>query len=574
MKADHLIEEIKSRIDIVDVIGEHVDLKRAGQNYKGLCPFHSEKTPSFMVSPSKQIFHCFGCSKGGDLFTFIMDYESMTFQEALSYLADRAGVKIEQTRSDAARGRGIKENLLAMHKEALHFFRKNLLAAKHALAYLKERGLRDQTIEQFSIGYSTGEKEALFKHLTGQGFSAEHIKASGLVYFKEKDRHDFFRERIMFPIFDLQGRPIAFGGRTLSSSKSVPKYLNSPDNGIFRKGETCYGLHAAKNAIVQKGYTIIVEGYLDALTCHQYECSNTVAPLGTALTSGHLKKLKRFSNKVLLLFDGDSAGSAAAKRSLALLFAEGMVAKILTLPHGEDPDTFLRKFGSDHFKKYMSKATSSIEFLLKTYGKNKLDAVRHALSLITACPDALQKDEALRELSSWSGIAELTLRQELNKTGQKPGGRQEIRLPEKHIVSTISREEKTLLNIIIASPEKSYALLRHLDGASIENPVLRGLFEKLAACIAEKKGAGVSLEHLMAQCTDRERELITQCSIDTAIDEAQIDEMIKGCLRVIALRDIERNIKAAGEAGDVQRLHALLDEKKRISRTTSEGPFL
>ena len=312
--------------------------------------------------------------------------------------------------------KGIKESILTIHKEAVEFFKSNLRSSGNAIAYLRERGLTAETIEKFSIGYSTGGRDSLFRRLKDQSFTQDQIKASGLVYFGENGIHDFFRDRIMFPIFDLQGRPIAFGGRKLSASENIPKYLNSPDHVLFKKGDSCYGIHTAKNTIVQKGYTIVVEGYLDAIMCHQYSFSNTIAPLGTALTGGHLKKLKRFSTKVLLLFDGDQAGISAARRSLGLIYAEAMTAKVLVLPDNEDPDTFLRKHGADYFRQYMGKAITPVEFLLKVFGKNKLEAVRYTLSLILACPDSLQQNETLRELSSWSGIDEMTLRQELKKS--------------------------------------------------------------------------------------------------------------------------------------------------------------
>jgi len=322
-----IVEDIKLRIDIVDLIAEHVDLKRAGQNYKGLCPFHSEKTPSFMVSPSKQIFHCFGCNKGGDIFSFLMSSEGMTFQEAVSYLAQKAGINLEVRslppnvfiggQKPAPAGfkqgleirSGIKESLFAIYKEALIFFHNNLKFSKQTISYLNERGLNNETIEKFSLGYSKNEKDSLFNHLKSKGFTVEHIKTSGIVNANEHGIYDFFRDRLMFPIFDLQGRGVAFGGRIMSLLKNAPKYINSPDSIIFKKGDLTYGLNIAKNSITQKGYAIITEGYMDVIMCHQYGIANAVAPLGTALTPGHLKKIKRFTDKVLLVFDGDAAGA-------------------------------------------------------------------------------------------------------------------------------------------------------------------------------------------------------------------------------------------------------------------------
>ncbi|MCL4491667.1 MAG: DNA primase [Nitrospirae bacterium] len=568
MRSDHLVEEIKSKIDIVDLIAEHVELKRSGQNYKGLCPFHSEKTPSFMVNPSKQIFHCFGCNKGGDIFTFLIDYEKMTFQEAISYLAGKAGLRIENFKEDSKINKGLKESLLAMYKEASGFFTARLKDSERATSYITGRGLSSETIEKFSLGYSRNERDALFSHLKRKGFPLEHIKASGLVYFGESASgggpHDFFRDRLMFPIFDMQGRIIAFGGRTLSSSKSVPKYINSPDSILFKKGESCYGINIAKSFIPGKGYSIIVEGYLDSIMCHQYGFGNTIAPLGTALTAGHLKKLRRFSDKVLLLFDGDSAGTTAAKRSLELIYAEGMVSKVLMLPQGEDPDTFLRKHGGEHFRKYMGKAISPVEFIVKVYGKNKLDGVRHLLSILQACPDPLQRDETLRELSSWSAIDELTLRQELKNLRAKPASKDNHTYLERISEKKISREEQTLLSIIFSMPEKSSYILNNLDPRGMGDYAMRGLFEKMKTLITGGRSGNPSGKDLMDVCSSEEQKLITRFSVNSDIDEEHVDEIIEGCLRAFTMKELERRIKTAGDAGDIELLHSLLAEKKRM----------
>ena len=560
------VEDIKARIDIIDLIAEHVELKRAGQNYKGLCPFHSEKTPSFIVNPSKQIFHCFGCHKGGDIFAFVMNYENMTFQEALSYLSQKAGIKLENRSQRSEVRSGLKENLFAIHKEALIFFQNNFKISKQALSYLNERGLNSETIEKFSIGYSKNAKydgnDALFNHLKAKGFATEHIKASGLVNFGEHGIYDFFRDRLMFPIFDLQGRTIAFGGRILSSSKNAPKYINSPDSIIFKKGESSYGLNIAKNSITQKGYSIIVEGYLDVISCHQYGFTNAIAPLGTALTPGQLKRLKRFSNKVLLVFDGDSAGISATKRSIELCYAEGMIAKILLLPQGEDPDTFLRKHGEENFRKYMGRAISPVEFLLKVSGRSKPDAVRYMLQIIASCPDSLQRDETIRELSDRSKINELTLREELKAAGQKRQ-KSEVRSQKSDILNPcINREEQMLLTIALSFPDRAALIANNIDPMIIENPGIRGIFEKI------KKG--LSMGKLLSVCDEEEQRLITMLSINTEIDEeyveANVEEIIEGCLKAIALRKLERQIKSAGEAGDVKLLNSLLFEKKSLSQ--------
>lgn len=556
-----IVEEIKSRIDIIDLISEHVDLKKAGQNYKGLCPFHSEKTPSFMVSPSKQIFHCFGCNKGGDIFAFVMNYENMTFHEALSFLSQKAGIKLENRSQKPEVRSGLKESLFAIYKEALVFFQNNLKNSKQALSYLKERGLNSETIERFSIGFSKNEKDSLFNYLKNRGFQQEHIKASGLVNFSENGTYDFFRDRLMFPIFDLQGRVIAFGGRLLSSSKNAPKYINSSDSLLFKKGESSYGLNIAKNPISQKAYSIIVEGYLDVVMCHQHNITNAIAPLGTALTSGQMKKLKRFSNKVLLIFDGDSAGISATKRSVELCYAEGMTAKILLLPQGEDPDTFLRRHGEDKFRKYMSKALSPVDFLLKIYSKSKLDAVRNMLRLIIACPDSLQRDEAIKELAEKSKINELTIREELKNIIPKEHKTADKRQRSGKIEYSITREEKMLLSIALLKPDKADAIVNCIELQIIEDPVIKRVFEKIKTLIDD--GHELSIERLLSVCDEEEQKLITMLSINPEIDEEHIDESMNDCLRIIKIKGIQRQIISASEAGDLKLLRSLLFEKKK-----------
>lgn len=573
-----VVEDIKARIDIIDLIAEHVDIKRAGQNYKGLCPFHSEKTPSFMVSPSKQIFHCFGCNKGGDIFAFVMNYENMTFHEALSYLSQKAGVKLENRSSvepSEARS-GFKENLFAIHKESLIFFHNNLKFSKQTISYLNERGLNNETIERFSLGYSKNERDSLFNHLKSKGFTVEHIKASGIVNSNEYGIYDFFRDRLMFPIFDLQGRVVAFGGRIMSPLKNAPKYINSPDSIIFKKGDLTYGLNIAKNSIAQKGYAIITEGYMDAIMCHQHGITNAVAPLGTALTLGHLKKIKRFSDKVLLIFDGDAAGQIAAKKSLEIIYSVGMTAKILPMPSDADPDSLLKKHGEGYFRRYMSTALTPVEFVLRISGKSKLDAVRYMLNAILRCPDNLLKDETMRELSEKSKINEAALREEFIAIRQKAPKPDASKQKLDNLVLSpalnIDRDEKMLLSAALCAPEKSHLINPEI----IENPLVRGMLEKVktiaSASIAETgRESRVFIENLLAICSSDEQKLITMLSINPEIDTELADENIEGCLRAFTIKNIEKQIKSATTTGDIKLLSSLLIKKKNITEHIKGG---
>jgi len=570
MKNDGLIDEIKSRIDIQDLIAEYVELKRAGSNFKGLCPFHSEKTPSFMVNPARQIFHCFGCNKSGDIFSFLMDYENMSFSEALENLAARAGVKIDRS-AGSDPNKGLKDSIYAINAEARSFFSSNLRNSGQARDYLKGRGITDESISQFSIGFAVTERDGLMRHLRSAGFSESLMKTSGLVYFGDSGAHDFFRERIMFPIFDLKGKVIAFGGRTISSSKDVPKFLNSPENPLFRKSETCYALNLAKSHIDQKKYSIIVEGYFDAIICHQFGFRNTVAPLGTALTANHLRRLKKISPKTVLTFDADGAGIAAARRAVELVYAEGMISKIALLSEGDDPDTFLRTNGADTFRQLIGKALTPVQFILSKSGKNKLEQLRHFLTVLSACPDILLRDEALRELSDLA--SEKALREELSqlkaKGGLKPRNRDTVRTPDDRESQPLkmSREEEILVNISLSNPDIALSIAGCLDMSCLESSLAVKIFR---AILAAPDAAKLTPDKILAECSPEERSFINKSSVDPGIDMEKIGQNINECLKKIALRSIAARITAAKNSGAENDLRSLLAEKKRLSQKEVE----
>jgi DNA primase len=570
MKNEGLIDEIKSRIDIQELIAEYVDLKRAGSNFKGLCPFHSEKTPSFIVNPARQIFHCFGCNKGGDIFSFMMDYENMTFSEALENLAARAGVKIEKSAGNDP-NRGIKDGLYAINSEASRFFSKNLQGSNQALSYLKNRGITDESISQFSIGFAGPERDELMRLLRSAGFSENLMKTSGLVYFGDSGAHDFFRERIMFPIFDLKGKIIAFGGRTLSSSKDVPKFLNSPENPLFKKSETCYALNLARNSIAQKGYSIIVEGYFDAIICHQYGFINTAAPMGTALTANHLRRLKKITSKTVLTFDADNAGIAAARRAVELVYAEGMISKIALLDKGDDPDSFLRKHGADDFRKLIGRAISPVQFFLSKTGKNKVAELRHFLAMLSACPDILLRDDTLRELSDLA--SEKALRDELKLLAAKSGFRlhggdtsgssnNNIAAPQK-----ICREEDILINISLSNPDMARRIAKNLDISGLESPLSVKIFNTILSAPDTEK---LTCDKILGECSPEECSAINKSSVDPGIDVERVAQNINECLKKIALRSLSLRISAAKNSGDENALRQLLLEKKSLTQKNIE----
>ncbi|MEW6002618.1 MAG: DNA primase [Nitrospirota bacterium] len=553
MKADRLLEEIKSQVDIVEFLSDYVRLKKSGQNYKGLCPFHSEKTPSFMVSPSKQIFHCFGCGTGGDVVTFLMKHDNISFIEAVKHIAKKAGIAIGELRFE--KGISVREKILLLQKEALKSFKENLVGSGSAQEYLKKRGIEDVSIESFNIGYATAERDALSEYLRNKGHGDPLMKEAGLTVFDERGYRDIFRGRIIFPIFNLQNEVIGFGGRVLDDGK--PKYINSPETEVFKKSEILYALNLSKDEIRKKGYAIIVEGYLDTIMCHQYGFRNTVAPLGTSLTSRHLQRLKLFTEKAVLVFDSDDAGVSAARRSLAILCDCNFRAKVLLLPRGEDPDSFLRKSGNQPFKNMLSKAMSIVDFLMVTSKGDKIDAVREALGMIAGIKDMIIAEELLSELTDRSKINESALRGELAKIRNKLGSPV---LEGSGLQGTAkNKEEQLLLSAVIAFPEKAGYVLSKLNIEELRNETVKSLFRKIKG-LPEK----LKVESLLGDADETEKALITKLSLKPGFDFEHVDRNIDDCLQSLAVKRFEERRREAEESGDIALLDSFLKEKRRL----------
>lgn len=369
--SDDIIEEVRMRNDIVDVISGYVKLQRKGSSYFGLCPFHNEKSPSFSVSPGKQMYYCFGCGAGGNVFTFIMEYENFTFPEALKFLADRAGVTLpEQEYSEEARKqRDKKSAVLEVNKIAAKYFYYQLRAPQGAKAmeYLKNRKLSDETMKRFGLGYARPYSDALYRYLKKQGITDELLKESGLMQVNEKQgMYDKFWNRVMFPIMDVNNKVIGFGGRVMGDAK--PKYLNSPETLIFDKSRNLYGLNFARTS--KKRNMLVCEGYMDVISLHQAGFTNAVASLGTALTSQHASLLKRYTDEVILTYDSDEAGVRAALRAIPLLKAAGVSAKVLHMEPYKDPDEFIIALGTEAFQERIDIAENSFMFEVSVMQKS------------------------------------------------------------------------------------------------------------------------------------------------------------------------------------------------------------
>lgn len=360
---EEVVEEVRQRNDIVSVISTYVKLKKTGANYMGLCPFHSEKSPSFSVSGNKQMYHCFGCGVSGNVYTFIMEYENFTFPEAVKYLAERGGVALTETEysKEAKEQADLRNQLLEINKEAAKYYYVQLMSpqGKNALEYLQERKISKETMVKFGLGYSNKYSNDLYQYLRSKGYEDSVLMQSGLISQDEKQgAYDKFWNRVMYPIMDANSKVIGFGGRVMGDGK--PKYLNSPETKVFDKSRNLYGLHLARTA---RGRTMLLcEGYMDVIAMHQAGFSNAVASLGTAFTGLQANLLKRYADEVLLLYDSDGAGVKAALRAIPILKEAGLVAKVVKLAPYKDPDEFIKALGKEEFQKRLDEAMNSFYF--------------------------------------------------------------------------------------------------------------------------------------------------------------------------------------------------------------------
>lgn len=369
--SDELIEEVRSRNDIVDVIGGYVRLKKKGSTYFGLCPFHNEKTGSFSVSPNKQMYYCFGCGAGGNVFTFLMQYENFTFGEAMQSLADRVGIELPQQEMTSAQRREAdrRTRLLEINKEAAKYFYMLLRSPRgqKAYQYFKKRELSDETMQKFGLGYSDQYSDDLYRYLRKKGYDDDILKDSGLITIDEvRGGHDKFWNRAMFPIMDVHNRVIGFGGRVMGEGE--PKYLNSPETRIFDKSRNLYGLNIARTT--RKNQLLLCEGYMDVIALHQAGFDNAVASLGTALTSGHANLLKRYTKEVYLTYDSDGAGVKAALRAIPILKEVGIVTKVINMRPYKDPDEFIKALGAEEYQKRLDEAENSFLFEIRIMQEN------------------------------------------------------------------------------------------------------------------------------------------------------------------------------------------------------------
>ena len=414
--SEEILEKIKSQNDIVDVISERVRLRKAGRNFTGLCPFHNEKTPSFSVSQEKQIYKCFGCGEAGNVISFVMKEKNLPFIEAVKYLANRANIPLEIGNGEKSKVTKRKELLYRVNVEAAKFFFSNLMNNQNAKEYFLNRGIKEETIKKFGLGFANDSWNSLMFYLRKKGINDVLLEEAGLISVnKEKGRkYDRFRNRVMFPVFDYQGKVIGFGGRVLDDSK--PKYLNSPETLVFQKGTNLYGLNFALKHNMNERYFVIVEGYMDLISLHQYGITNVVASLGTALTINQARLLKRYADKVIISYDADMAGQMATLRGLEILRTAGFDVRVLSIPQGKDPDEYVRSNGRDAFLKLVNSAEPLIDYRIKKAEeginfKNSQSLILYAKRImeIISDLDPVEKDVYIKKASENTGIKEQTL---------------------------------------------------------------------------------------------------------------------------------------------------------------------
>ena len=467
---EEIIAQVLDRSDIAEVIGGYLPLKRAGRNFKALCPFHNEKTPSFIVNPDKQIFHCFGCGVGGNVFSFVMRQENLDFPEAVRMLAGKVGIAVPQGATQDKGTLSLKELLYKSNEQAVFYFHDNLIHGKNPAAvgartYLQRRGIKLETAKRFKLGFALDRWDGLLKDLNKKGVGTQLLEKAGLIIPQEKKDgyYDRFRNRIIFPIFDIRSRPVAFGARAMEETGA--KYINSPETAVYTKGQHLYGLYLSKEAIRQKDQVIIAEGYMDFLLPYQYGIQNIVASLGTALTIEQIRLLRRYTKNIIMLLDTDQAGQNAMVRSLDLLIEEGLDVQVASLSAGEDPDSFIRKHGPDAFIQRISAAQPWFDYKLNILmgqhsyktaeGKAKISG--EMLLTINRLKNAVIKFEYIKKLAETIGVSEEALLMELQKIPERsfvkegqPSGETEtiveshVRVVERNILRLMLEEEETI----------------------------------------------------------------------------------------------------------------------------------
>lgn len=576
---EELVEEIRSKNDIVDVISSYVRLQKKGSSYFGLCPFHNEKSPSFSVSRQKQMYYCFGCGAGGNVFTFLMEYENYSFVEALKYLADRAGVELPEPEysGEAKKRADTKAILLEINKAAAQYFYVQLLRPQggHALTYLKDRKLSDDTIKAFGLGYSNKYSDDLYKYLKSKGYKDDMISQAGLISIDEKyGVHDKFWNRVMFPIMDVNSRVIGFGGRVMGDAK--PKYLNSPETIIFDKSRNLYGLNRARKS--RKPYFLLCEGYMDVISLHQAGFTNAVASLGTALTPGHAALIKRYVNEVYLTYDSDEAGTKAALRAGPILREVGITAKIIRMEPYKDPDEFIKNLGAEAFEERIQKARNgfmfSLEILERDYDmtspEGRTDFMKEAARKLTEFDEEIERNNYIDAVAGAYHVGREDLRKLVGRMAVQTGLAKPVERPKSTRSQNLDKEDGTrksqkILLTWMASDENVFAQIqKYIHPEDFQE----GIYQTVAELLyAQHEQGKLNPAQIMNHFTDEEEHREVAALFNTRIREIKTAHEQEKALKETIIRVKKNSIEersAKLDPTDIQGLQKLMEAKRAL----------
>lgn len=570
-----IIDQLRHAANIVELASQYTTLRRAGRRLVGLCPFHSEKTPSFTVDDEKQLFHCFGCGTGGDVFTLVMEKENLGFPEAVRYLAEKYNIPLPERKRMSPQYKKLKERIQNITEDSLAFFRKNLHNTEEgqkALSYLHKRKISDEIIQKFKIGYAINSWDSLISAFRRKNISPHDLEKAGLaIYNQSKNSHyDRFRGRVIFPIFSESGKVVAFGGRSLFNAE--PKYLNSPDTPIYTKGALLYGLNFCKESIREAQEIILVEGYTDFLALYQAGLVNVAAPLGTSLTPDQVYLAKKYAKKIIVSFDGDTAGTKASCRAVSLSFEKGVQAVVLRLPEGSDPDSFLEKNGVEAYEKLKEESILGLSFLIQVQKKSmrsqapeeKTRVVKYIAGELGKIPDLIVRDDYIKRASEELQVDEARLRSAIDNKADKIQEKEKVRfLLAEEILLQILFRDKGITSRIIDFLKEDY--VKGLEGEPI--------FKEIKKSYTKNKK--IPDFHEFKQILDK--------SLYSALSEIQIGENIphtfeeaKDCIESLRDRSLEMKcaeldsqIKRLQRSGDHEKSNELLSQKFEIKKQLS-----
>jgi len=585
--SEEKVSEIRDRSSILEVVSDYVTLKKTGKNYKGLCPFHSEKTPSFMVNEEKQIFHCFGCGEGGDVFTFLMKAGHFSFPQAMEELAKRYGIKLPARELSPTQKKEMakREVLFQINQIASEYFYDLLTQRREGeegRKYLSQRGISQEIIAEHGLGYSTDRWDGLVQHLQEKKVSLELAWELGLIFPKKREGwYDAFRGRILFPIFDLHQRIVGFGGRVLK--EGVPKYLNSPESSIYHKGEVFYGLQVAKRYATEKDCVIIVEGYFDLLTLHQYGMKHSVATLGTALTAQQIRTLKRYTKNLITLFDADQAGVQATLRSLPLFLEEEVVGKTVVLPKGEDPDGFLRKGNLEDFVKRVEHAMPLVDFfferLMETYDVKSVDGrvriAKEGVALLGKIPDKIRRGFYTKALAERLDVKESFLYDALRSSSKGPFKAGEVS-KKSSLERAFPKSEEIVVRLMVHHPEVIPTISEEGIIKEFQSPPL----QKVAGVLEDLyiKDGRIDLLKALSLFEEDLKKWLYDFAFQESGLEGNSEKILKDCIQKIREErikkekgELQKRIKEADQQQEDKGLNPLLKQKLELERKREKG---